>query len=170
MPRSRNCLTPRLCHVHCSSMNFSENPVTDKNIKMQDDELILDRDEFNMLKTLNTFVSIPGFSSKAMKIVCEEELQVDEDASTTAAETPSTTKPKVQMQEIIPEDIRSEDSKSSVKKTSNNQLFDYKVKTDAHKNYQYSKNRLKKSSATSRRERQLKTHDLTELTPRKKRV
>ena len=124
---------------------------------MGDDELVLDRKEMDMLKALNSFVTIPALSSNAMRIICDEDLEIRGD-ETTAVRQPQMQQEdkRVEQDEIIEEDIR---PKRESHQTS---LFSYTPKTDQlAKKYQFSKNRLPTKTRKSRP--LLKTYDLADV-------
>ena len=122
------------------------------------EDLILDREELNLLKTLNNFVNVPALKSKAMRIICDEELEIrDDETPRPQVDSEEDEEVKESVEEDIEEDIQINALEITSNKKSNGGLFDYTVKTNV-KPYQFSQNRL-----PGKGRKQLKTHKLQDI-------
>lgn len=128
------------------------------------EELILDREEYDLLRTLNTFVSIPGLSSKAMRIICSEDLQVHDDLPEVTDKIASIL-PSAPVSNMVNQILSAPQKHEKLDQKSSHPLFDYDLQTSAthHRASQQSRNNRLSLKSKPR----LKVHDLTELTPRK---
>ena len=111
-------------------------------VKEMEQELILDRDEYDMLLTLNSLIKVPGLST--MKILCDESLEITEDNEELSE---SNWNDNHSRQGAIIEKKKSSGRRQTIETT----LFDFvprkiNIKSGSHR----------------------KTHDLTYLTARKK--